>query len=271
MVNPSSLLLCLLAAMAMPLAATGDLSLNDECAIDALSEAVGKVVPAHALDELSDQGSQFIQKTKTATHGAKALEANSAGHTKRIPTFSGVSKCTPVDCFVNNKPMQMIKGPKGFTLSALHIHSGHYTTVYEYPWNFIDGDYADLNACDINPFDEIIYCVMRTDGKSYAVRMDNTTVEFVAKLPNAVWSSGAFGYTGEYFVSMSGSELIIIPPIHELTGYTDRTHFKVKDYSDLIANAPKGWWNTADAVVVNYNITGSTSPENLISLSTRHG
>lgn len=182
-----------------------------------LSAAVPAVGQVH-LDDLSDAGSQFIQVSTLATHGKKdstvlQSSTNSSVHpdilayrqmrlSKEGKSKAGASTLIePIKCDIQWRPLQMMKvGDTGFALKRLELETGHYVeNSFDYPWDFVDPPYADLNACDINPFDDIVYCVLRSEGKSYIVRMDKYLIEFVAELPSSIWSSGGFASTGEFF------------------------------------------------------------------------
>jgi len=242
MARATSLLLGLLQAAAVHLSMA-----SDACE----SQGAAEAVHTHHLLDLSDAGTEFFQRSKLAIRRGKEvgeMALQSAANLTQEP----ITKVKPMDCEKDSRPLQSIKGEKGFFIAALDVNTGDYESLFRISWNRVKGDYADLNACDINPFDDIIYCVMRADGESYVVRIDEKTIEFVALLPASVFSAASFAYTGEFFVSMSGAETIAVPPLHELQGYEDREDKKLKNYKNLQANKPPGFESISDSVVIEY-------------------
>jgi len=242
MARATSLLLGLLQAAAVHLSVA-----SDACE----SQGAAEAVHTHHLLDLSDAGTEFFQRSKLAIRRGKEvgeMALQSAANLTQEP----ITKVKPMDCEKDSRPLQSIKGEKGFFIAALDVNTGDYESLFRISWNRVKGDYADLNACDINPFDDIIYCVMRADGESYVVRIDEKTIEFVALLPASVFSAASFAYTGEFFVSMSGAETIAVPPLHELQGYEDREDKKLKNYKNLQANKPPGFESISDSVVIEY-------------------
>lgn len=266
--------------------------------------AAQKVSPQPFVD-LSDAGTHFVQVLTRAAHANKTkgttavqptlnathhkvarlrnkttgtlAERASANATGRGVSRSGrrhsanatqspVTEVIPVDCASETRPLQVIKGETGFSFKALIIATGEYEMIYDIPFDRIEGGYVDMNACDINPQDNILYCVLRAAGESYAVRLDSERIEFVAILPASIWSAGSFAATGKMFVSTTGAEMIVTPPLQELQGYPDKDDTRLTSYRSYKAEKPKGFEHTSDTVVVKMDMKGGGEGFYLISL-----
>jgi len=268
MLRSASILLHLFSYLAAQLATA---VAGDVCPTGGVSSAAVAAVSKGHSDDVSDAGSQFLQVSTVATRGKKgALTLQSSTNSSQEPEEKkyrdAKTLVTPLACAYTFDPLQMIKTETGFALKSLNLETGKYTTKYDYPWDFVNPPYADLNACDVNPWDDIIYCVLRSEGKSYVVRMDKERIEFVAELPSSVWSSGAFAWNGEFFVSMHGAELLIVPPVHKLPSYGDDKRWAVKNYRSLKPGKPEGFWHTADSVCIHRNFSGGIGQQYFMSI-----
>jgi len=82
----------------------------------------------------------------------------------------------------------------------LDIPTGTYQLYYEVHKNWTDPPFNSINSCAINPMDSIIHCTMEIDDiGSFLVRIDETQVGFVAKVPGWMYA-GVFDTDGTYYM-----------------------------------------------------------------------
>mmetsp|Transcript_114911 Transcript_114911/g.223228 ORF Transcript_114911/g.223228 Transcript_114911/m.223228 type:complete len:853 (+) Transcript_114911:123-2681(+) len=82
----------------------------------------------------------------------------------------------------------------------LNIEEGKYELLFEIQKSWTDPPFNCINSCSISPKDNIIHCTMEIDNRgSFLVRIDDTKVGYVAKVPG--WQyAGIFDSKGNYYM-----------------------------------------------------------------------
>jgi hypothetical protein len=104
--------------------------------------------------------------------------------------------------------------------------------LYKFPLDA--GTFGRLNSCGINPIDGVPYATAQdtSSGLLYIIRFDRNTVEWMAQLPAARLSSGAFTSTGDYWVAGGHRKMWKYENLHSLTGYATAAEASVgRDWS----------------------------------------
>jgi hypothetical protein len=135
--------------------------------------------------------------------------------------------------------------------------------VYTIPRDRTSPPYKQINACGINPIDDILYCIMEVAGTSYLVRIDESMVEYVAKMPSWSWTA-AFSSVGTYYFTYE-KKYYRVEKVAELIGYADQNDSGLEDLSQMSAFA---WlWSGADMVVVSADVEGTGAAEYIMTLA----
>mmetsp|Transcript_141530 Transcript_141530/g.257227 ORF Transcript_141530/g.257227 Transcript_141530/m.257227 type:complete len:639 (-) Transcript_141530:89-2005(-) len=207
-------------------------------------------------DACSDQGASFLQHSGNAL-SPRRVKLHNQGNTS-LTAVQGI------DCETYSKPLQAMMTADGFAVKELDIIAGTYEVVYTIPWT-AGGGYEDLNACGINPVDSILYCVMWAEGP-YIVRIDSTTVEFVARLPWGTYISGAFAPVSErFYISTLNAEFLMIDGLSEKVSYADKAN--AEDMKSIgPRQKPSGFSYSADCVAMNQDLQGNGEEEYIMSL-----
>lgn len=150
-------------------------------------------------------------------------------------------------------------------VQELDIETGHYSMLFEVPYELVPGFYSELNGCGISPKDSIIYCAMYSGLLSYVVRLSPGVVEFVARLqPNQVYNTGGFNPAGVLFLANNTGHFLVINNIHVFKGSNDKTDPALADLSVAPVFQPPGWFSTSDVVTFMADFTGSGKEEEYI-------
>lgn len=197
----------------------------------------------------AEGAAHFLQMSTNSIRGAQASSLNQGPE--------GADEVTSVKAFSCEKyanPSQVLGGKDGFKASALDVKTGKYTQIFDIPYDRIKGGYKDLNACGVNPSDDRLYCHMKTKKNSMIVRLDETLVEFVAKIPPATYNTGGFSPLGEFFIATGNSKFVVVKDMNATKGYLDE---KAKGILDLTRGSkklklkkPSGFGRAGDCVVV---------------------
>mmetsp|Transcript_39195 Transcript_39195/g.85638 ORF Transcript_39195/g.85638 Transcript_39195/m.85638 type:complete len:360 (+) Transcript_39195:91-1170(+) len=166
------------------------------------------------------------------------------------------------DCNLNAAPILVYQVEGGFEFRSLDASTGDYSLLYDVPFARTSPAYNDLNSCGLNPLDSRVYCAMRIGLLIYLVRLDSTTVTFVACLPE--WPrSGGFGPSGATFYLMTGglladltSRLYSVERPHEKPGYENSLALEIEVLLDL-PFLGLGFGATSDLVAVSINPEGT--------------
>jgi hypothetical protein len=158
----------------------------------------------------------------------------------------------------------------GYQVAALDVETGVYWPMFDVPYNRTTPDFTYLNACSINPLDDLCYCTVVVNGSNYMVRVDDARLEFVAKLPET-WNgytvrfnSGAFNRNGTYFHSTFNGAMYKVSDSANLVGLSSWDVPGLYDLSDAPAWKVNRTGGFGDMVVVVEDLTGSGVPEEYI-------
>ena len=66
-------------------------------------------------------------------------------------------------------------GAGTFFVDALEVTTGNYKRIFEIPPSRTSPAFTGVNGCDINPVDNILYCMVRSD-ELYLARIDASSV-----------------------------------------------------------------------------------------------
>lgn len=213
-------------------------------------------------DTCSDEASQFLQMSKYAKSGS-IEESNTK--TGKIANEGGVSAVAPLDCMRMTKPLQMVQGDDGYVVMQLNVETGEYAFLYSIPYTIVDGKFTELNACGTNPLDSILYCVMFAKGP-YIVRLDNSSVEFVARLPWHTYNTAAFAPSGTFFVATKNADFHVVEDLDKQKGYSFADRKSVLDLRSSKRHKPAGFFSSADVVIVNKDLQGNGIEEYIFIL-----
>jgi len=129
----------------------------------------------------------------------------------------------PHECSNDNLPYQSIMTDAAFELLSWDWASGE-RSVH---WSLPRADFPEiqhLNACGINPKDNIAYCVIvfsKGAASAYVARVDKDGFAIVARTPDGKSSvSGSFDEVGIFWVNVGGV-IWKLEGAHELKGWTE--------------------------------------------------
>lgn len=181
-----------------------------------------------------------------------------------VSTFGDVSANTtgsPVG------PAQVFATDTGYEVAKLDIESGKYYTIFDIPSNRTTPPFTYLNACGINPLDNLLYCVAIVDASNYLVRVDAVRVEFVAKLPGSwnnasvKFNSGAFGRNGVFYFTTFAALIYQANHTSTMVGVSHQDDPELEDLTDLGAFKVNRTGGFADMVMVYDDLIGTGVPE----------
>jgi len=88
-------------------------------------------------------------------------------------------------------------------IKVLHPDTG--AVLEQGGWDVDEENLLGINACAINPVDNIIYCHMQFDDGAWIARLDHTkTVGYLMKVEQ--WAiAGVFDHAGNYWFNYSGN------------------------------------------------------------------
>lgn len=174
---------------------------------------------------------------------------------------SDKTKVNPIDCAQNSGPLQTYWGKTEYFVNERTLDGDR--TVFTIPYTRSSPPFKRINACGINPVDNILYCIIEISSISYLVRIDANQVEFVAKMP--VWSWGAaFAADGTYYFSYE-KNYYKVTDANELMGYADQNAVELTDLSSLSSFTSQ--WSGADMVVVSADVDGSGKSDYIMTLA----
>lgn len=191
-----------------------------------------------------------------------------SSRSKRASSLQGSrgTKVKPLDCNQLDMPIQ-VQGKqdgKGFVISELNISTGVYNDLFDIPFNAVKGGYSVINACGINPSDNILYCAIFAGG-SWIVRLDGMEAAFVVRLPQHGYNTADFSSSGVFYIADPHCGFIVVKDLDKLQGFSSKWDKGLLDLRKEQKVYPKGWFSVADVVVVEANLEGCTT-EYLVSL-----
>jgi hypothetical protein len=176
-----------------------------------------------------------------------------------------VTKVVPIDCSKNSGPLQTFWGKNEYLVKEWTLEGD--TTVFTIPYARSNPPFERLNACGINPVDNILYCIIEINSPissvSYLVRIDASQVEFVAKMPSWSWTA-AFAADGTYYFAYE-KKYYKVTGASEMMGYTDQNATELTDLGSLSSFASE--WSAADMVVVSADLDGSGKADYIMTLA----
>jgi len=173
----------------------------------------------------------------------------------------------PLNCSKRTKPIQLMKYDGGFSAKELDIETGTYSVLFDIPWTDVKGMYSDMGACGVNPYDDILYCVMNSAVTSYIVRLSPGRVSFVAKLRYEIYNTGVFGPNGAFFVATNLGKFTVINDVHSMIGYETQYDAAVPKLDKLPIQKPAAFFSTADVVVITADFDGAGAASYALSLA----
>jgi hypothetical protein len=144
----------------------------------------------------------------------------------------------------------------------LDISTGKYQLYYEVQKNWTDPPFNSINSCAINPIDNVIHCTMEIDDRgSFLVRIDETKVGFVTKVPGWMYA-GVFDSDGTYYM-YGNVGLSWIANVSKIQAYTSYDHLG----SQQLYNGPHKLKNMgADMAVLRADWEGTGMKPYLLSV-----
>jgi len=176
-----------------------------------------------------------------ACNGQPWNHPTSTSTTSTVTTvISGVASVEAWNCTANPAPIHVLRVGQGYDVRELAVENGTYSTLFSIPFTRTRDQggvsFTGLNACGLNPRDNIPYCVMEFGGWSEAhlVRIDGTKVGVVAKLPSKSFYSADCDANGTMHLFEGGGRgLYSLPDVDALTAYLDHQDARVADYTNL--------------------------------------
>mmetsp|Transcript_76553 Transcript_76553/g.132446 ORF Transcript_76553/g.132446 Transcript_76553/m.132446 type:complete len:690 (+) Transcript_76553:55-2124(+) len=223
----------------------------------------------------NEEGNLFLQMAKKGTRGAKDVEGEKMQLNESSEEDDEAEVAVkPFDCMKFPTPIQLLKdGKTGFAFKQLNVATGKYVKVFGIPYDRVFPKYKDMNACGINPADDTPYCVMwSTSGKHFVVKMDAQTLRIIAQIPKPsvgkAYTTGTFSPEGTYYISDSKANFYVMENLKKYPGLASERKPGMRKWLDMVQQKPKGFSSAHDAVIVNYDFTGSgTKKQYLIVLN----
>mmetsp|Transcript_107002 Transcript_107002/g.185008 ORF Transcript_107002/g.185008 Transcript_107002/m.185008 type:complete len:707 (-) Transcript_107002:89-2209(-) len=186
---------------------------------------------------------------------------SSASGTNALTRRDGVTTVKEFDCMKHGRPIQVLKdGKTGFAFKELNVETGVYESVFSVPFSRVTPAYQDLNSCGINPVDGIAYCTM-WQNEQYIVRVDEDTIEYVAKIPGAgksgYYNTGSFSPGGVYYVATGEAKFFVLANISSMKGFPSQKASGLPNFEARRTHSPQGFDSAADVVVVRDSLEGS--------------
>mmetsp|Transcript_140611 Transcript_140611/g.262297 ORF Transcript_140611/g.262297 Transcript_140611/m.262297 type:complete len:765 (+) Transcript_140611:37-2331(+) len=119
------------------------------------------------------------------------------------------------------------------------------------------------NACGMNPVGAASFCSM-FNWKSFLVRIDSHSLEYLAKLPPVKFVAGGFNDQGNYFASTNDARFLTLPNPMVLPGYPFQQHPKILDLEGETLLRPKGFYACNDIVVLREDLQNIGTKETFI-------
>merc|ERR1719420_1845700 len=173
---------------------------------------------------------------------------------------SDKTKVNPIDCATNSGPLQTLWGKTEYFVNERTLDGDR--TVFTIPYTRSSPSFERINACGINPVDNILYCIIEISSINYLVRIDANQVEFVAKMP--VWSWGAAFATDGTFYFVYEMKYYKVTGANDLMGHANQSAIDLTDLSSLSPFASLGFG--ADLVVVSADVDGSGKTDYIMTL-----
>lgn len=115
----------------------------------------------------------------------------------------------------------------------LNITTGEYKPLFDLPHDITNPPFTAINACAINPKDDVIYCSIDIDQKgTFLVRINAGELGYVTKLPGFRYAA-AFDSDGNYYMG-GGNGFSYIKKTQNLP-----TLLSWKDFDDAKDTKPK--------------------------------
>mmetsp|Transcript_128919 Transcript_128919/g.234214 ORF Transcript_128919/g.234214 Transcript_128919/m.234214 type:complete len:736 (-) Transcript_128919:69-2276(-) len=194
---------------------------------------------------------QAAAAERSAQRRAKAnITSNSS-----VKSFDCNKYRTPVQVMMD---LEIYKG--GYIVAELDTELGEYREIWRTPYNKTSPQWQDINGCGINPVDSKVYCAI-FGGGAFIVRLDAKTIEYVAMLPWKIFNSGAFGPSGNFYVSDARGYLMVAEDLASQPGSETLDKKSLLDLRKGKSIRPQGWFSTSDLVAVEWDFEGAGGGE----------
>lgn len=212
----------------------------------------------------SDEGSSFVQRsTRSLRTGNQQKPQTGFEKIREFVTdlvFLGPdnsSTVRPLNCRKFNKPLQVMETMNGYSIKELNISSGHYNQLFELPFDIVPGKYQWLNGCGINPKDDKIYCVMFATAP-FIVRLDASTVEFVARMPWHEYTAATFAPKGRFYASTLKADFVVVDDLEIADGFPfiEAKGSEILDLRNRAFIKAEGFTRASDFVVLDGDLEG---------------
>eukprot|EP00746_Dinoflagellata_sp_MGD_P072066 gnl/MRDRNA2_/MRDRNA2_29279_c0_seq3.p1 gnl/MRDRNA2_/MRDRNA2_29279_c0~~gnl/MRDRNA2_/MRDRNA2_29279_c0_seq3.p1 ORF type:complete len:1069 (-),score=202.51 gnl/MRDRNA2_/MRDRNA2_29279_c0_seq3:213-3323(-) len=194
-----------------------------------------------------------LPELMAAVPSARVLQASS--------DTTNSTQVSPFNCSKHSGLLQTFWGKDGFFVTERTLKGT--TTLFSIPFNRTNPSYKRINACGINPIDNILYCIMEVMDVPYLTRIDASRVEFVAKLPTWSWAA-AFGNDGTFYFHEKG-KYYKVEGASLMVGFADPLASELEDQAGLPSFIDT--WAGADLVAVMLDFEGIGENEYLMTLA----
>lgn len=149
-----------------------------------------------------------------------------------------------------------------YDVSALDVTTGVYNILYTFPLDKV-GEAKSINSVGVSPTDGIAYgtAKSRHDDSTYIIRFDSSSMEWLQKMPNGMFVSGAFTKNGDFIVTAKRKKIMYrwtSADISALTGYAD--YMQVPDSTASIITTTESM-NGNDLVIFEAKIESAATEE----------
>lgn len=177
------------------------------------------------------------------------------------PLSTNFTKVLPIDCATRTLPIQVVSYASGYSARELSLATGGYNELFTVPFTRTTPSYSTMSACSINPLDSVAYCIILIETTYYLIRMDNTQVEFVAKLKSditGIYNAGSFGPSGTFYYMTSENSMVFTQRgLEETIGYPNASAPKLLDLTNEQGSQYNGWNNIKDSVAITGDLDKS--------------
>jgi len=151
-------------------------------------------------------------------------------------------------------------------IEFLNIEEGKYELLFEVQKSWTDPPFNCINSCAINPKDNIIHCTMEIDNRgSFLVRIDDTKVGYVAKVPG--WQYAAiFDSKGNYYM-YGNSGVSVVDNVVNFP--TKKSYFELGHESEYY-RGPHSTKMGADLAVLETNLHSGVEETYLLAVESGH-